>query len=94
MKLRVAAARRARGAGRTSWPATPVEDVSVEDPPLEEVIAEVFSQSAKEAERHWRSSGFVSERMLPSPSRHLVDHPADQPSKSGWSTGATSPWAR
>ena len=48
VKLRVAPRRGARGAGRILAQHA-VEDVSVEDPPLEEVIAEMFSQAARSA---------------------------------------------
>ena len=44
IKLRVDAQRRARGACPHPRRAHAVEDVSVEDPPLEEVIAEMFAQ--------------------------------------------------
>ena len=44
------AARRPQRGGRSrwprSWPRQTVQDVSVEDPPLEEVIAEMFSQAS------------------------------------------------
>ena len=95
-----------------------VDDVSVEDPPLEEVIAEMFSQAertgdsrsgeaASRAEQRCRTSRLhdrlrhrhvgTADRM-----RSLRPVPVPRPggrscgsaSKSGWSTGATSRWAR
>ncbi len=67
-------ARRSPRCWPRSSPTTRVEDVSVEDPPLEEVIAEMFSQATERTGRRRSAARSKPRRWPPSDSRDTWIH--------------------
>ena len=92
-KVRVERGRRHQNAGRILQQ-HPVEDVSVEDPPLEEMIAEIFSQVNEAVERNDARADCRAGRLVCFLALQSGGRSCESASKNGWSIGAISLSAR